>query len=94
MYLQISWKEFGLVMVGIDIDDAELLVAALGRLVGRVLEDGRGVDLADAHVAVRHIAQTGVHRSSPCRRVGPLPADAAAIIPDPPALGNRADKLG
>ncbi len=44
-------ERLGLVMVRVDIDDAEILVAALRRLLGRMGEERRRVELLERQVA-------------------------------------------
>ena len=59
MYSRICGEGFGLVMMRVDIDDAEILVAALDRLLGGVGEERRGVELLRAR---RRGRLTRIHR--------------------------------
>ena len=59
--LQISVEGLGLVVVAVDVDDAEILVAALDRLLGGMRQQGRGVELGGGEVA--KVVGVDVHRA-------------------------------
>ena len=66
MYSAISWIELGLVVVGIDVDDQEVLVLAVDRLLRGMLEQRRGVEFLDGQVA--KIGDLRIHGSASQQR--------------------------
>ena len=59
--LQDLVERLGLVVVAVDVDDAEILVAALDRLLGGMRQQGRGVELGGGEVA--EVVGMDVHRA-------------------------------
>ena len=51
MYLTISAKMLDLEVMRIDVDDREILIAALARLLGGMRQHDAGVEFLDLHAA-------------------------------------------
>ena len=64
MYLRISRERLGLVMMRVDIDDAEILVAPLDRLLAGVGENGRRVEFLGGEIADDDVIRVHSHVSS------------------------------
>ena len=61
MYCSDLVEGLGLVVVAVDVDDAEILVAALDRLVRGMRQQGGGIELGGGEVA--EVVGVDVHRA-------------------------------